>query len=141
MVGFVVFSLPRSRSAWLSVFLSRGSRLVGHDIGVESATPEEFLGRIGADLAGTCETGAGFAWSSIRNARPDLKFAVILRNPVEVSASLERFGLFGMLPEMRQRMEYLAEIAQLPGTLNLTFDALSDPDACAALDPRPRYCR
>ena len=106
---------------------------MGHDIGVECATPEEFLGRLGADLAGTCETGAAFAWRIIRKERPDLKFAVILRDPMDVCASLERFGLHGYLPEMKTRLEYLAEISRLPGTLNLTYEALCRPSACADL--------
>ena len=49
---FIVFSMPRCRSTWLSVFLSRPGAQVGHDIGVECASADEFKARLGA-LAGT----------------------------------------------------------------------------------------
>lgn len=129
---FVVFSLPRSRSAWLSVFLGQNGRGAGHDIGIECATPEDFIDHL-KGLGGTCETGAAFAWPLIRQALPDVKFAVILRDPAEVCASLARFGLTGLEDEMAQRVAHLSEIAALPGTLNLTYEALADPQACRLL--------
>src|SRR6185503_11458650 len=76
---FVLFSLPRSRSAWLSVLLSRPGALVGHDIGIGCAQPEDFAQRLRSDLAGTCETGAAFAWRLIRWLVPDARFAVVRR--------------------------------------------------------------
>jgi hypothetical protein len=114
----VVFSLPRSRSTWLSMFLSYDGTVIGHDVGVDCATPEEFLERLGD---GTCETGAAFAWRLLRQARPDVKFVVVHRDPAEVSASLDRFGLTGTLPEMRDREMLLGQIAEQPGTMVVSY--------------------
>lgn len=128
---FVVFSLPRSRSTWLSLFLSYKGRVIGHDIGSDCASPEDFLDRLGE---GTCETGAVFAWRRIREARPDCKFVLVYRRPQDVCASLERFGLNGYWAEMHDRLLFMDQIAaQEPQTLVLSYDDLTDPSKCAKL--------
>lgn len=128
MSPFVVFSLPRSRSAWLSVYLSRGGAAVGHDIGSECAAPADFFAKLGD---GTCETGAAFAWRLIRQQLPDARFVVVRRNVAEVDTALRRFGLEGYLPELERRDGFLAEIAAQPGTLSVPYAALPLFDACA----------
>lgn len=127
---FVVFSLPRSRSTWLSLFLSYGGRTIGHDIGPDCSGPGDFFVRLGA---GACETGAAFAWRQIRTALPSVRFAVVLRDPHEVAASLERFGLTGYLPEMQKRDDDLHDIADLPGTLAVDYAELSKSTICAEI--------
>lgn len=132
MRPFVVFSLPRSRSAWLSVFLgSKG--LVGHDIGVECATPEDFVGRLRGPLRGTCETGAAFAWPLIRRELPDAKFAMIVRSAEEVENSLDRFGLTGLGPELRRRQEDMTAGTDWLDTMTLHVNDLRTPEGCAQL--------
>lgn len=124
---FVVFSLPRSRSAWLSVFLDGG-----HDIGAECSEPADFVQRLNG-LNGTCETGAAFAWPLIRQEIPLARFAVVFRDPEEVAASLRRFGLDGYIQEMFTRHGHLIRIAQQPGTFACRYDDLRDTDCCRAL--------
>lgn len=128
---FLIFSLPRSRSAWLSAFLGREAR-VGHDIGVECATPDEYLSRL-KGLSGSCETGAAFAWRLLKRELPDAKFAVVLRSPAEVAASLERQGLKGQGPEMERRFEDLLELAAEPNVLAVQYGALGEFDVCRAV--------
>jgi len=133
-VTFIVFSLPRSRSAWLSVFLSHGGRIVGHDAGVDCATPEDFTGLFGpGKLAGTCETGAGFAWPLIKAEMPDVRPLVVRRPAPEVVASLERFGITGVAGEMQRREAHLAEISADPRTLTVDYASLTDPAICAGV--------
>lgn len=127
---FVVFSLPRSRSTWASLFLSYQGRVIGHDIGADCSCPQEFAVRLGA---GTCETGAAFAWRAIRKMKPNAKFAVIRRDPFEVAASLAKFGLTGYLAEMQQRESDLVTISEQPGVLTLDYHDLATPSACAKL--------
>jgi hypothetical protein len=129
---FIVFSLPRSRSAWLSVLLSGGGEMVGHDTGIDCRTPEDFVFRL-AGMAGTCETGAMFAWPLLRRMLPEVTFAVVRRDPRAVCASLERFGLNGYLEEMQARAALLDEIAALPGVLSVDADSLANPGVCSAL--------
>jgi hypothetical protein len=126
MAPFVVFSLPRSRSAWLSVFLSRPYALVGHDIGITCRTPEDFAERLKTDLAGTCETGAMFAWRLIRKMLPDARFVVVRRPVSDVIDSLRKCGLYGLEEEMERRNALLDEIAAEDGVLSVRFEHLDD---------------
>lgn len=130
---FIIFSLPRSRSAWLSAFLSRPGAVVGHDIGITSDTPADFADALNHDLAGTCETGAAFAWRLIRKLVPDVRFVVVLRPVSEVCASLERCGITGMEAEMQARMDGLQQIMHQPGTTTLDWTALRFEGTCARL--------
>ena len=66
---FIVLSLPRSRSAWISAFLSYGGRKCGHDLAPTCGTMAEFVAMFGGGgYAGTAETGAVVGWKAIRNA-------------------------------------------------------------------------
>jgi hypothetical protein len=134
---FLVFSLPRSRSAWLSVFLAGEGAAVGHDIGIGCATPEDFTSRL-ASLAGTCETGAAFAWPLIRQMIPDARCAVVWRDPMEVAASLARLGFPGQESEMVQRAEQLADLTRGPGVRSFAWTDLGREDTARTLY---RHCR
>lgn len=74
-----------------------------------------------------------FAWRAIRQRAPMTKFAVVRRDPDEVTKSLDWFGLTGHGDEMRARDALLDEIAAQPETLSLSFDDLATPQGCAAL--------
>lgn len=133
MRPFVVFSLPRSRSTWLSVFLSSPDARCGHDIGPTLNRPEDFGARLRGDLIGTCETGAVFAWPLIRKMLPEARFAVVRRDPDHVTRSLERFGIWGQREEMWRRAAKLDELAAQPGVLSVGYDELGRPEPCAEL--------
>lgn len=133
MPPFVVFSLPRSRSAWMSAFLSTPSALVAHDLGPRLGTPGELVWRLRNEFAGTCETGAAFAWPLIRQLLPDVVFAVIRRDPADVTRSLERFGLVGYGEEMAARDRLLDEIAAQPGALSVDFNRLAEQGECSRI--------
>jgi hypothetical protein len=128
MPPFIVFSLPRSRSAWMSMFLSYRERVIGHDIGPDCGYPNEFFLRLGQ---GTCETGAAFAWKFIRRVKPCVRFVVVRRDPFEVADSLARYGLTGFLSEMQSRDDDLMQISEEPGTLTVEYHDLVNPEPCA----------
>lgn len=132
MAAFVVFSLPRSRSTWLSVFLSRPDAVCGHDIGMTLSSLSEFGARLRGDLVGTCETGAAFAWKLIRKQLPDARFVVIERDPIEVLSSLARFGVKGpdIEAEIWSRAGDLDEICADPTVLRYRFNDLTRPTVC-----------
>lgn len=130
MTGFVVFSLPRSRSAWLSLFLSYAGREVGHDIGPDCASVGQFMAKIGD---GTCETGAIFAWPLIRRLRPDLKLAIVRRDPHEVTESLERFGVHDQLIEMQRRSDFLEDLSAQRGVVTVDYEDVSHASGCKRL--------
>ena len=135
---FIVFSLPRSRSTWLGVFLSRPDAICGHDIGPTCDHPGEFIAKLREEVVGTCETGAAFAWKLIRRELPEARFAVIRRDPAEVVRSLERCGVTGQEGEIWGRARDLDRICAEPGTLAIDYADLARPEVCAALY---RHCR
>ena len=117
----------------MSRFLSRDVP-VGHDVGILCKTIEDFTDPLkDGTLAGTCETGAMFAWQLIRHLLPEVKFVVVRRPRADVLASLAKFGLVGLEEEMARRDAHLDVIAGLPGTLSLTFMELAGSSACKKL--------
>lgn len=140
MPPFIIFSLPRSRSFWLSRFLSGdGSNLpCGHDIGamVESL-PDAKEALIGA-LCGTVETGAAGAWRWLRKNLPEARFVVVRRPIEEVEESLTRCGLQVPRSVLALQSAWLDEISAQYGTVTIEAAWLDRPEACAALF---RLCR
>ena len=108
--------------------------MIGHDIGIESGSPDDFLAKLGA---GTCETGAAFAAGTIRKLVPGVRFAVINRPAMDVSQSLDAIELGWHLQEMTARARDLASISAMPGTLTITYDALDTFEGCNEIH---RFC-
>ncbi len=132
-MAFVVFSLPRSRSAWMAHYLGSAGDLVGHDIGIECKHPEDFLASFRNGMAGTCETGSMFGWRLLRHFMPQVKFVVVRRPRWEVLRSLGAYGLLGLEDEMERRDALLDLIGSLPGTLTLDYHNLGYPEGSEKL--------
>jgi hypothetical protein len=132
---FIVFSLPRSRSAWTARFLSYREKRCGHDIATQCRTVKEFVDLLGNEYAGTAETGAVIGWRAIRKLRPDVRIAVIRRPVQEVYDSLARFGLGSpqLMSELRERDALLDQVARLPGVRSFAFHDLNGVTACQGL--------
>lgn len=128
---FVVFSLPRSRSKWLSTFLSTPGAECSHDAAISAASIDELCEII--RRGGTVETGLTRAWRIIRDRIPNARFAVILRPINEVEESAARFGW--KFPPGYLQAEYarLHKIAAQPGTLTLGFHDLGNETTAARL--------
>lgn len=132
---FVIFALPRSRTAWLAAFLSYGRHRCGHDLATDCSSVAEFRKTVKAGYGGTVETGAVAGWRAIRHVCPDFK-AIVVRRPVQdVLSSLARAGLSsaGIEAEITQRSAMLDHLSAQSGVATVTFEQLSDPAVCAAL--------
>lgn len=124
---FFIFTLPRSRSAWLSKLLSIPPAVVGHDVVVNCDTIDDFLEMFADEtLTGTVETGSALGWRIIRREFPEAKFAVVRRRKRDVQRSLRNFGIRMSMDELWDRDELLCEIASQPGTLLLNYSDLDD---------------
>jgi hypothetical protein len=106
---FIIFALPRSRTKWLSEWLSYDGRKVGHDILVDCATPDEFLEKL-SGLSGTVETSAMLAWRLIRARLPNVKIVTVRRPVDEVRRSFERLGVMPQRGELEERDAMLDEL-------------------------------
>jgi GNAT superfamily N-acetyltransferase len=131
---FVVFALPRSRTAWLSRWLSAVAQApVGHDLAIEADTIDQWLGYVARGWRGTCETGAVEVWPILRRSIPACRIITVHRPLEAVCASLEAAGYEPPLCDLQRRNAALEALAGQDGVLSLPFDVLDDPRACAVL--------
>lgn len=130
---FIVFSLPRSRSAWLTHFLSRPPKRVGHDMVLHCDTVKQFIELFSSGMDGTCETASVLGHRLIKHLIPQIRFAVVKRPLPEVGLSLSRLGLLAPPGELESRQALMEQVEGMPGTLVLDFDWLASPDWCRRL--------
>lgn len=79
---FLVLALPRSRTYWLSKFLSYGDYACGHEEIRYLRSSAEIGIWLEQEFCGSAETAAAPFWRLIRNADPNMKI-VVVRRPVE----------------------------------------------------------
>lgn len=126
---FVVWSLPRSRSAWLQYYLG-GPGLVGHDLALRARSPNAWLDLLWHGRTGSCETGTPDLWPLARIAMPTARFLTIRRGIGEVVESLARHGIVGVEKELERRSQVLDEI-EAAGAPSIPYKDLDDPSCCA----------
>jgi len=135
---FVVFSLPRSRSAWLSRFLTYGDWHCGHDELRHCRSLDDVRSWLSQPCTGTVETAASPFWRLLSRYRPDARVVTVRRSVNEVLPSLRRAGLqfedgamrlaLGRLDRKLDQIEH-----RLPGVLSVPFSSLAQEQTCAAL--------
>jgi hypothetical protein len=139
--GFVVYALPRSRTAWLSKFLTYGGWSCWHEQAIHMRTLNDIRTVISWPQTGVVETAMAQGWRIIHHYHPTLN-AVVIRRPLEdVVKSMLAIDLKGYAhydePRLRKVMAYgnrmLDEIAAQPGTLVLDFDQLATREGCKAV--------
>jgi hypothetical protein len=151
---FIVFALPRSRTAWLSVFLSYGPWSVYHEQSVLMRSLEDIRRFLARRNVGTVETGAAPAWPLIEAVCPGIRRAAV-RRPLEESIA-SCMALNATLPRHRhydpdvicRHLSHfnrnLDRIAKQPGVLSIDFAELATEPGCARIfehcleQPMPR---
>lgn len=131
---FIVLSLPRSRSAWMAHWLSYPGKLVGHDIAIKAKNVAEFLSHFSfAD--GTCETSAMLGWRLLKNELPNLKTLVVIRDPREVIASLQKKGISSdaLTNEILSRWHMLQAIGSAKDAKAVRFEELDSREIRAMI--------
>jgi len=137
MPPFVVFSLPRSRSAWLARFLTWGDWMCGHDELRHCRSLDDVRAWLAMPCAGSVETVAAPFWRLLAMLAPGARVMTVRRPVADVMASLLRFGLFdetALGATIRRVDAKLDQIeARLPGVLRVEYAALSDAETCGAV--------
>jgi hypothetical protein len=133
---FIVYGLPRSRTFWLSRFLTRDGWSCSHDEAVHIRSLDDVKAWLSLPMTGTVETAAAPFWRLIHDIRPDLKTVVVRRPVGDVIESMTRAGLSFddalMRAHLRKLDAKLDQItARVPGTISVTFGDLRDEAACA----------
>lgn len=135
---FLVLALPRSRTAWLSKFLTYRDWACGHDELKHVRQLEDVKSWLAQENTGTVETIGAPWWRLALKYRPDLRVAVVRRDPEAVTESLVRCGLVQnpdlILPVMKRLDRKLGQIAKrVPGALQVQYEDLASEDGCARL--------
>lgn len=136
---FVILSLPRSRSAWLSRFLTYGDWVCGHEELRHWRSVDDARTWLGQPCVGTAETAGAPWWRLLGSVAPGARVVVVRRPVHEVLESLAlRPGLSFDLPKLKRTLTQLdhklGQIEKrLPGVVSVRFGDLDREDVCAAL--------
>jgi len=127
---FVIYALPRSRTAWLSRFLTYGPWTCGHDVVTDLHSVDGLRAFFATPGTGSAETGMVVGWRLVQAYFPDARVVVVRRPVDEVAASLARFGI--VMPEghLETLDSQLAEVARQPAVLSVSFADLADERVC-----------
>lgn len=134
-MSFIIYALPRSRTAWLARFLTYGDWFCGHDEARHLRSMDDIKSWLSMDNTGTVETAAAPFWRTAY--RPDVRVAVVRRPVDEVVDSLMRLGPFdraGLTAFLRRLDRKLDQIEQrVQGVLSVSFADLATEAGCARL--------
>ena len=135
---FVVFSLPRSRTFWLSKFLSFGGWNCGHEEIRHARDMDDIKTWLSMPCTGTVETAAAPFWRTLRDLAPNARVVTLRRDRNDVIASMIRLGIpFDITDLTAAARRWDAKLDQIeqrwPGVLSVRFEDLQREDVCASL--------
>jgi hypothetical protein len=138
---FIVYGLPRSRTAWLSTFLSYDGWTCHHEMAIHMRSVDDVRAFFAQPKTGTCETAAGQGWRILHHHVPDLRAVVVRRHVDDVVDAMMAVDVEGVATydraKLRANMEYgarvLDQISARPGVLTVDYEALERKDVCAAV--------
>jgi hypothetical protein len=137
---FVIHSLGRSRSAWLSQFLSYGGWACHHEQAVRMRSFDDVRALFSRRRTGTAETAAAPGWPLLKQLVPGIRAAVVRRPIDDVVASMMALDLRGFAYDrdaLHRNISYVARtldrISAEPGVLTLDYSDLETEAGCGAL--------
>lgn len=101
---FLILALPRSRTAWLSRYLSYGGWCCGHEEARHLRSPADIRAWASQDRTGSAETSVARWWRLIHAVAPNVRIVVIRRALDEVVDSLMALDLGGTGTFDRERL-------------------------------------
>lgn len=93
MTPFLIFTKARSRSFWLSRWLTHGGWTVHHDPSLEFHDLTDLARLLLPGRVGIVDTSLGFRWRDALGTRPDARVVTVRRPILDCHASLEAMGL------------------------------------------------
>ena len=140
-VPFIVYALGRSRTAWLSRFLSYRDWACYHEQAIRMRSLADVRYFFGHPRRGTVENSAAQGWRIIHHAVPGIRAAVIRRPIDEIMDSILCVDLRGIVSYdagvLRNGLNYgdrmLRQIGEQPGVLTLDYRDLATDAGCAAI--------
>lgn len=119
--------MPRSRTFWLSRFLTYADWLCGHDELRHARSLYDVQSWLSQPCTGTVETSAAPFWRLVRDVK-----TIIVRRPLnEVMDSITNLGFSIDCMSLARVARKLDQIeTRIPGVLSMTFDDLSSEEGC-----------
>jgi hypothetical protein len=127
----LVLGLPRSRTTWLSVFLSYAGWDFYHDMLVDVDSTEDLVNRLRMPKTGTVETGMARAFHFLADELGELRVVVVKRPIGEVAESASKFGWEFPAGYLQEESNRLDAISKLPGVLTVNYADLPEEATCA----------
>jgi hypothetical protein len=126
---FIVYALPRSRTKWLSEFLSYGNVKCLHEITMHAHTLETLQSIMGLQNIGICDTGLVEFCKQIASSSQNANVLVIRRDVKDVAQSLLKFGIEaeGTLNKLNTFLD-MAE--KLPRAITINYSDLDNETSC-----------
>ena len=100
--------MPRSRTYWLSRFLTHGSVTCHHELLGNVASFEEYDAALGPD-DGSAETAAILLWRPMLRRFPNARYVIVRRDPIEVDRSLAAQGVVADVPRLARSLDQAQE--------------------------------
>lgn len=134
---FVVFSLPRSRSAWLSRFLTYGEWSCGHEELRHMRSLDDVRAWFSQPCTGTAETAGAPWWRMLERFAPEARVLVVRRPAAEVVESLlkvpgcafDREALARHIVRLDRKLDQIE--ARLQNVMSVAFAELDQEAVCA----------
>ena len=140
LLPYMVFSAGRSRTMWLSAFLTYGVCVCNFEATARVSSLSEVLTMLSIPGMGAAETLAAPAWPLLLTAEPRLR-VVVVRRPLEeilgslVAATKDQMELD--LSRLRHVLAYLRRaldrLSLQPQTLTVDFSELKREETCKAI--------
>jgi hypothetical protein len=134
---FIVYALPRSRTFWLSRFLTYGDWQCGHDEMRHARALDDVQAWLSQPCTGTVETGAAPFWRLVSHVK-----TIVIRRPIsEVVASIRKLGfdvdpdlLTKSMARLDRKLDQIEH--RIPDVLSVRYDDLQSEDTCKAVFER-----
>src|SRR5215472_4031641 len=128
-MAFIIYCLPRSRSAWLVHFLNYPFTYplqpVAHDVAPLCKSVEGFIKAYKEEgMYGSVEIGGMIGWQVIRQELPDLKTIVMRRPLQDVYNSIAALGYTANLTSLAEYDAILDLIAKQKGVHSINSSDL-----------------
>jgi hypothetical protein len=141
---FIVYTAGRSRTAWLSEFLTYGKHVCHNEIAMKFRSMSEVGQFFSNPRVGTAETAAAPGWRLIKTLAPWSTAVVVTRDEDDIISSFATlFAANGiafdedkLVRVVRYEQRCLRQISAHADTLTVRFDDLDDESVCRAVFER-----
>jgi hypothetical protein len=118
--NFIILSMPRSRTAWLSLYLTLAGLACEHELIAKSDSFESAISKIKSQEIGCCDTGQILRLKEIKDEL-NPRILIIKRDINDVKDSLSKIGINGVDELLSKQNDILNVASQENDTLTIQF--------------------